>query len=53
MEEKILTIEEVQAILRIGKNQAYKNRLLQVKSAILGIKTADKLNFFQKDAFFY
>lgn len=24
MEEKILTIEEVQAILRIGKNQAYK-----------------------------
>lgn len=24
MEEKILTIEDVQAILRIGKNQAYK-----------------------------
>ena len=24
MEEKILTIEEVQGILRIGKNQAYK-----------------------------
>lgn len=24
MEEKILTIEDIQAILRIGKNQAYK-----------------------------
>lgn len=24
MQEKILTIEEVQGILRIGKNQAYK-----------------------------
>ena len=24
MEEKILTIEELQTILRIGKNQAYK-----------------------------
>lgn len=24
MEEKILTIDEIQAILRIGKNQAYK-----------------------------